>query len=102
MFDRASRYAPLPTATLTVRDADGRPRVIRYVTRRFLPAPDGSTPLVEHRVVQGERVDVLTARYAGDPTLFWRLCDANLVMRPDELEAPGRVVTVALPPQSGR
>ncbi len=98
MFDRASRYAALPTTTLSIRDADGQSRLVRYVTRRFLPALDGSTPLVEHSVVQGERLDVLTARYAGDPTLFWRICDANLVLRPDELEALGRVVTIAMPP----
>ena len=27
--------------------------------------------------MQGERLDNVAAQYLGDPTLFWRLCDAN-------------------------
>ena len=101
MFDRASRYAALPQLTLDIPGANGQVRHIRYVTRRFLPPIDGTTTLVEHRVVQGERVDHLAARYAGDPTLFWRICDANLIVRPDDLETVGRVVIVALPALGG-
>jgi len=29
--------------------------------------------------------------------LFWRLCDANGAMRPEELETPGITLTIALP-----
>jgi hypothetical protein len=52
---------------------------------------------VEHTVTQGERLDHLTARYLGDPTLFWRVCDANGALHPLELEELGRVVRIALP-----
>ena len=42
--------------------------------------------LQEHTVVQGERLDHLAARYFGPhPELFWRLCDVNVAMRPDEV-----------------
>jgi hypothetical protein len=48
--------------------------------------------------VEGERLDNLTARYLGDPTQFWRVCDANEVFRPDELtETPGRTIDIAMP-----
>jgi hypothetical protein len=34
----------------------------------------------------------------GDPTQFWRLCDANGVLRPDELiQSVGTVIEVAMP-----
>jgi nucleoid-associated protein YgaU len=48
--------------------------------------------------VQGDRLDNLAARYLGDPEQFWKICDANNVLRPDELtEEIGRVVRIALP-----
>lgn len=97
MFAPGSRYQALPTATVTVRQADGSEREVRYVLRRFLPRVDAHTTLVEHTVAPGERLDILAARYAGDPTQFWRLCDAGGVLRPEELEVIGRVVPVAIP-----
>ncbi len=98
MFDSKSRYAALPTATINVIDGDGKPREVRYVTRRFLPDPSRMTTLVEHTVAQGERLDHISTKYLGDPLVFWRICDANTVLRPGELiEQPGRVIDIALP-----
>jgi hypothetical protein len=97
MFDPSSRYYPLPTATLTRRDADGKEHEVRYVRRRFLPPLSASTLLLEHRFTQGERLDNLTARYLGDPAQFWRVCDANAVLQPEELEEVGRLIRVAMP-----
>jgi hypothetical protein len=98
MFEPTSRYAGLPVATLTIADADGNPRSVRYVTRRFIPPRAGATELAAHTVIEGERVDTIAARHLGDPLLFWRICDANGVLRPDELvEQPGRVITIVLP-----
>lgn len=97
MFEPTSRYARVADATLTVLDEDGRPRVIVYKRRRFIPAGAGSTTLVEHTVAQGERLDNITARYLGDPTQFWQVCDANSVLEPAELEELGRAVRIALP-----
>ena len=53
--------------------------------------------MVEHTVAAGERLDTVTARYLGDPTQFWQICDANHVLEPDELEVVGGTVHVALP-----
>jgi hypothetical protein len=97
MFDPTSRYVSAADASLIVRDEEGRPRVIVYKRRRFIPAGEGSATLVEHAVVQGERLDNITALYLGDPTQFWKVCDANGVLQPAELEEVGRAVRIALP-----
>lgn len=98
MFDKNSRYADIETATLKTTDADGGEREVRYVRRRFLPGADDLTTLVEHTVTEGDRLDNVAATYLGDPLLFWRVADANNVMRPEELtEEVGRAVRVALP-----
>jgi hypothetical protein len=62
-------------------------REIVYLRRRFLPLGDGVVALTEHTVTQGERLDNITAYYLSDPEQFWRLCDANGAMHPDEMTA---------------
>jgi hypothetical protein len=87
-----SRYRDLPTAELTHADNT----VTIYLRRRFLPQPEKLATLGTVTVRDGHRVDTLAADVFGDPTLFWRLCDANLVSRPADLVAePGRVLRVA-------
>ena len=93
-FPPTSRYALIPTDTF-VR-ADGTP--VTYLKRRFVPAPENFALLQWHRVVQGERLDNITAHYLGDPEQFWRLCDANRALRPEELtETIGRKLAITLP-----
>jgi hypothetical protein len=102
MFSPTSRYAGLPTNTLTVTMPDGTTREVTYVRRRLLPRPEDHTLLGEHTVEPGERLDHLAARYAGDPTQYWRICDATVVVRPEELERPGRRLPIAMPLKQGR
>jgi predicted NBD/HSP70 family sugar kinase len=98
VFEATSRYSKLEQIMITTVDPDGAARTVTCVRRRFLPGTAGQTTLVEHLVVDGERLDNLAARYLGDPTQFWRVCDANEVFRPDELtETPGRTIDIALP-----
>ena len=53
--------------------------------------PERFSLLVEHTVTGGDRLDNLAAHYFGDPELFWRICDANRALRPDDLtETAGR------------
>jgi hypothetical protein len=93
-FAANSRYYGLETAQLT--RADGR--VIVYLRRRFVPEPERLALMVEHSVVEGDRLDNLAARYFGDPELFWRICDANAAMHPGELtETTGRTLRITLP-----
>ena len=93
-FPPNSRYADIETTTLT--GPDGRPVV--YLRRRFVPPPERFQVVQEHGVTQGDRLDRLAAMYLGDPELFWRLCDANRAIRPDELvEQIGRRLRITLP-----
>ena len=98
MFDPASRYYNIETVKMTVTDSEGAPRVIAYKRRRFIPSGDGLATLIEHTVTQGERLDNITARYLGDPLQFWRVCDANNVLRPEDLtDEPGVVIKITIP-----
>jgi hypothetical protein len=93
-FPPTSRYALIPTATTT----DARGRVIVHLQRRFCPQPERFELLTEHEVQQGDRLDNLAYRYLDDPEQFWRMCDANRAVRPDELtETPGRRLRITLP-----
>ena len=94
LFAVNSRYHGIETATFT--DADGS--IISYVRRRFVPQPSELVQLQLHTVVQGERLDVIAAQYLGDPQLFWRICDANGAMQPEDLTATvGQVLRICLP-----
>jgi hypothetical protein len=92
-FPPTSRYAGLPTAKVTSRA--GRETV--YVTRRFVPGPERFATLKEEVVGTGDRVDLLAARHLGDAEQWWRLCDANRAVRPEEIEVPGRRIRITLP-----
>jgi hypothetical protein len=87
-----SRYYGLAPSTYTTPDG----RTIRYTSRRFIPQPRNFTIISLHTVEQGERVDGMAAQFFGDPLLYWRLCDANIALRPDDLERAGASVHVTL------
>ena len=94
LFAANSRYAGMDTATLSLPQG----KTLIYLVRRFVPPPERFQLLQEHVVTQGERLDNITAQYMGDPTLFWRLCDANNALRPEELtETIGRRLRITLP-----
>ncbi len=98
MTDPASRYNGIEEAELTLPDGEGGTRPVRYLRRRFLPQPDQLVTAVEHRVVQGDRLDNLSTRYLGDPLAWWRVADANLELQPEALtDTAGRRIRVALP-----
>jgi hypothetical protein len=93
-FPVTSRYYGIDTATM--QTADGR--TIIYLQRRFVPSADRFALLQEHTVTQAERLDNIAAQYLGDPEAFWRICDANNAMRPDDLTATiGRQLRITLP-----
>lgn len=97
MFDRTSRYSEVETGELQRVAQDGSTITLRYKRRRPIPRPETHLLLAEHVVVDGDRLDNIAARYTGDPTQFWRLCDANGVFHPDDLVAePGTIVRMAV------
>lgn len=94
LFPAQSRYHGIAAAQYTQPDGT----VVAYVKRRFIPPAESFSPIQDHTVVQGDRPDNLAARYLGDPTQYWRICDANGVMRPDELtQTAGEKLHIALP-----
>jgi hypothetical protein len=100
MFDSTSRYAAIPTATIRIPDGAGGFRDVRYVRRRFVPQPDSMRPLAIHTLFQGDRIDNVTNQYLGDPTQFWRVCDANGALNPADLTAEeeiGRSLVIPVP-----
>jgi hypothetical protein len=93
-FPATSRYHGIKTTTReTVEE-----KTVVYLRRRFVPRSERFVLLQEHTVTQGERLDNIASKYLGDPGQFWRLCDANDAMRPDELtETVGRRIRITLP-----
>lgn len=88
MFPVTSRYYGIEIAKYETSDG----REIVYLRRRFIAAVAPNAPIIaEHVVTQGERLDNITARYLGDPEQFWRVCDANNAMRPDDLTTESEI-----------
>lgn len=81
MFFPASRYEK--TGTYVVAGPDGRPV---SVARLPLAARREDVRLLGwHRRLEGQRLDLIANHHLGDPTGFWRLCDANGAIVPDTL-----------------
>ena len=94
MFPITSRYYNIERVEHETPDG----RKIVYLRRRFVPSPERFDLLQEHPVAEGERLDNITAQHLGDPEQFWRVCDANSAIRPDELtETIGRRLRITLP-----
>jgi hypothetical protein len=99
-----SRYSDVETTTYEAVADDGTRRLVRHYRRRFPPAPADHTTLAQHLVVPGDRLDLISFRYTGDPLGFWRVCDANAALDPDALvddEAVGTEIVVPVPGVTG-
>jgi nucleoid-associated protein YgaU len=73
---------------------------IPYLVRRFVPQPGAPNfiTMARHAVRHGDRLDLIAAKYLGDPLVFWMICDANGAIRPHDLVAqPGRVLLITAP-----
>ena len=96
MFDSKSRYYNLETATYNKQE--GKP--IAYKRRRFLPRGQDLPLLTETKVEQSDRLDLISDRTIGDSEQFWRVCDANNALNPENLTAePGKWLRVPIPQQ---
>ena len=89
MFTSTSRYASVPDATY--QDASGRQ--FQYKLLRLTP---NATTFQEYTVVQGDRLDLLAFQYFSDAEQFWRICDANDALRPDDLLQVGSPIEIPL------
>ena len=78
MFDPNSRYVKAETYVVT----DARGREVPVVTP---PPPPEQIELGIHFLKQGERPDLLAAKYLNDPAGYWRIAEQNNVMLPEAL-----------------
>lgn len=93
-FPPNSRYNGIETAKLTRPDG----KIVVYLRRRFIPPVAGYALIREHLVTERDRLDNIAAAEIGDPEQFWRICDANAVLRPSELvETVGSRIRITLP-----
>lgn len=83
-FPFNSRYQGIETTQYTT--SDGRTYV--HLQRRILPPSQNLELLEEHAVQEQERLDHIAFQHFGDPILFWRICDANDAMKPEDLLEP--------------
>lgn len=80
MFSKRSRYAKALTRVVSL--ADGRQVTL------VDPPMRASQPLAGyHKRSDEQRLDQIAAVYLGDPTGYWRLCDAADGATPDALAA---------------
>jgi hypothetical protein len=95
-FPTNSRY--YGSGTLTYITPTGQ--AIAYLAPRIVPqpGPPNFATVAQHVVRQGDRIDLVAAKYLGDPLIFWLICDANGATDPFELvETPGAVINITTP-----
>ena len=95
-FPADSRYFNYSVLQYVAPDGTMTP----YIARRIVPqagAPNYAR-INQYTVQQGDRLDLIAAKYLGDPLMAWLICDANGAMNPDDLVAtPGRVLNITTP-----
>jgi hypothetical protein len=80
MFASNSRYARMQVYAVAMTDG-------RLVTATRLPLPQPLPLAGFYRRQQGDRLDLVSARFLKDATLFWRLCDSANAPVPAALAA---------------
>ena len=78
MFTQRSRY--IAVADAVYQGADGH--AVKYKVLRVTP---DTQALQTHTVAEGDRLDLIAFQQYGDPEQFWRICDGNHALRPDDL-----------------
>lgn len=87
----SSRYHGSAVQPFTL--PDGTP--VMYLARRIVPQMSSCTTTQTYVIADGDRMDNLSARFLGDPLLYWMICDANGSVDPDELTAQaGRQIAI--------
>lgn len=95
-FPTDSRYYGASTLLYTTPTGES----IAYLARRIVPqlgAPNFAT-IAQHTVRQGDRLDLIAAKYLGNPLVFWLICDANGAIEPHDLvTTSGKVLNITTP-----
>ncbi len=91
MFQKGSRYEAVADAIYTASDG----RQIRYKRLRAIPLPPA---FQVYAVRAGDRLDLVAFQFYQDPEQFWRICDANRALRPQDLVSEtGRRLSIPQP-----
>jgi len=91
MFFRSSRYEGVKETEFLNKDG----RTIRYKRMRFLPPTEGT---LAYTVTQNDRPDLIASQFFRNPEVYWRIADANRVMKVESLvEEPARRLLIPLP-----
>jgi len=96
VFPTDSRYYGSSTLTYVTPTGES----IAYLARRIVPQPGAPNfaTVAQHTVRQGDRLDLIAAKYLADPLIFWLICDANGAIEPGDLvETMGRVLNITTP-----
>jgi hypothetical protein len=95
-FPTDSRYYGSGTLQYTAPDGT----TVTYLARRLVPQPGAANfaTIAQHTVKKADRLDLIAAKYLGDPLVFWLICDANGAIVPDDLVAEiGTVLNLTTP-----
>ena len=95
-FPADSRY--YGSGTLTYVTPTGQK--VTYLARRIVPQPGAPNfaTVAKHTVRQGDRLDLIAAKYLADPLIFWLICDANGAITPHDLvDTLGRTLKITTP-----
>ncbi len=90
-------YSALYRVARAINSSLDEDEVLQLVARNVTEAMDLKGCAIRLLSPDGERLDLIAARYLGDPEQSWRQCDANGAVRPEELEEVGRRVRITLP-----
>jgi hypothetical protein len=74
-------------------------QVIPYLARRIVPQPGAPNyaTINTYTVKSGDRLDLIAAKYLGDPLMAWLICDANGAVNPTDLEVAGTQLNITTP-----
>ena len=87
MFLDSSRYAGVRTVEAQIKNG----RKVKAVSLRRLPFVTGTLTVVKGN----DRLDIMAQRRYKDPTMFWRIADANTELEAERLVAEaGRIIAV--------
>ena len=87
MFLETSRYYKVKKGTAKAKDG----RIVPVVRLRRLPVVTGSATSVK----ENDQLDIIAQRRYDNPTMFWRIADANTELKANDLvKKPGRIINV--------
>lgn len=85
MFEEKSRYSKLKS----YEESDHRGRKVIVVP---VPTAPEQQARGRHLMKQGQRLDHLAQQYLQDPAAFWRICEINGAMFPEQLTEHSEII----------